>query len=360
MPNPIIALDARLCGTANTGDSVHWNGILAGLNELNLPATFLLCLNTEPAPTVPLGANFQVVRATARSSRWWSLITFPMIARRAGACVTHTQYSISPLARGGVSTIHDMSVFAGPEWFRPRDRLILSRSIPAAIRTAKAIVTVSETSRDEIERYVPGSREKVSVVYNALPVGFKPIDCEQAKNIVAQELGIDEDYVLTVGTRWPRKNMALAIEAFALSQRAKRLVITGKPGWGDENFPAGTVVTGYVPDALMPALYAAADLYLAPSRYEGFGIPLLEAWASDCPVLCSTGPGFPEVAGDAACIEASWDPIVWAATIDRLLGNSGILQELRERGRQRLESFSWKQSAQALWQVYERIIRAQS
>ncbi|MBL8047214.1 MAG: glycosyltransferase family 4 protein [Chthonomonas sp.] len=356
----MIAIDARLCGTQNTGDSVHWNGILAGLNELNLAATFLLFVNHEPAPTVPLGPDFRVVRVPARNSRWWSLWTFPMAARRMGAQVLHTQYSLSPLARGGVSTIHDMSVFAGPEWFLPRDRMILQRSIPAAVRTAKAVVAVSHTSLAELEKYVPGAGAKTSVVYNALPVGFRPIPREEAKRIVADKLGITEPFLLTVGTRWPRKNMALAIQAFTLSERAQHLVVTGKAGWGEENIPPRTTVTGYVPDELMPALYAAADLYLAPSRYEGFGIPLLEAWACDCPVLCSAGPGFPEVAGDAAAIEPSWEARDWAARIDTLLADSGTVQALRERGRARLAEFSWRTSAQVLWETYERVIRAQA
>lgn len=356
MSHLTIAIDARLAGSANTGDTSHWSGLLWGLNQLDVDATFLLFLNNESPPKVSLDNRFKIVRIGARSSRYWSLVTFPLAARRMEAQVFHTQYNLSPLIRrGGVTTIHDVSFFAGPEWFQPKDRFLMQKFIPGAVRRAERVVVVSQTTADEIEKYIPGGGSKCRVVYNALTVGFEPVSRETAKERVRDELGINDPYMLTVGTRWPRKNMKLATSAFQLlsSRIPQRLVITGKPGWGEEEEMAGCIRTGYVDDSLMPSLYAAADLYLAPSLYEGFGIPLLEAWASDCPVLCSSGPPFPEVARDAAWVEPSWEAAHWARSIETLLGDSGKLEELRKNGHRRLADFDWKESARVLWSVYQ-------
>lgn len=350
-----VAIDARLAGRTNTGDSVHWLGVIHGLAQLELPIRFLLFLNKEVWPNVPLPANFRVVSLPSVHDRWWSLVQFPLAARRLGAHVLHTQYNLSPLARGGITTIHDLSFFRGPEWFRPRDRALLQRFVPASARRARAVVTVSESSREDCHRFIPGIENKISVIPNALPVGFQPVSREVGLRRVSTELGIRKPYLLTVGTRWPRKNMQLATEAFRLLAREDlELVVTGKPGWGELDMPPGVTATGYVPDDLMPSLYAGAVLYLAPSRCEGFGIPLLEAWASDCPVLCSSGPAFPEVAGDGAYVEDSWEAAQWAATIHKLLADSGKLQELRVRGRDRLQKFSWKDAGRILGEVYRR------
>lgn len=352
-----IAIDARLFAGSNTGDSVYWNGLVTGLGRLNLDAELLLFANNPPPERVPLPPNSRWITLPAKSSRIWSLIVFPLAARKMGASVLHTQYSLSPLAKGGITTIHDVSFFIGPEWFLPKDRFLLRRTIPASARAAKAIFAVSETTRREINQFIRGVDRKIVVTPNALPIGFRPEPRALAKAEVAQEFGLDGPYLLTVGTRWPRKNMQLAVDAvLSLPETMPhKLVVTGKPGWGDEKNDARIVRTGYVSDDMMPKLYAASDLYLAPSRHEGFGIPLLESWASQCPVLCSSGGALPEVAGDAAEVESSWDPDHWSATIKRLLGDSGKLSELRANGTARLRQFDWTTTAQIAWDTYRRI-----
>ena len=164
---------------------------------------------------------------------------------------------------------------------------------------------------------------------------------EDAERTVREELGIDGPYLLTVGTRWPRKNMRLAIEAAGALPVSipHRLVVTGKAGWGELPPNDRTVFTGYVSDEELTALYQCADLYLAPSLHEGFGIPLLEAWACGCPVLCSSGGALPEIAGGAAEVMQSWEARDWADRIAELLSDSSKLGLLRERGLKRLGEF---------------------
>ena len=358
---PIVAaLDARLAASKNTGDTSYWRGLIQGLAQIESDFQFLLFSNT-PRPTgIPEAPNLEWIEISASHPKIWSLSTFPKAAASRGAKLIHTQYNISPFSKlPAVTTIHDVSFFIGPEWFLKKDRLMLNHFIPKTCARAKAIITVSETSKTEIERFIPAARGKVTAISNALGDNISVLTQEEAENIVRGHLGIQGPYVLTVGTRWPRKNMMLAVEAMDLlpDRFPHRLILTGKPGWGEEKLGKRSRAVGYVSNAELSALYQCADLYLAPSRHEGVGIPLLEAFACGCPVLASNGGALPEVAGDAAVIEPSWEAAHWSETIASLLADHRRLSELREKGRSRLDDFDWLDSARRTVEVYRSVLR---
>jgi glycosyltransferase involved in cell wall biosynthesis len=356
----LIAIDARLAAGESTGDSSYWTGLLYGLSRLSLKAKFLLYSNAERPAAIPSCDNFDWIRLPSSNSRWWSWVTLPLAARRRGARVLHTQYNLSPLAgRIGVTTIHDVSFFIGPDWFKPRDLMLLRRFVPASARRARRVITVSETSRAEIEHYLPQATGKTVAIPLACPIHIRP----DATVDVRSQLGIESPYLLTVGTRWPRKNMQLAIDAAAKAQFP--LVVTGKPGWGPDNFFSsaqgqtnlreGAQAVGYVDGDTLSALYRQASLYLAPSRHEGFGLPLLEAFACGCPVMCSSGGALPEVADDAAMVMQSWRSTDWADAIRDLMQDSSKLNDLRRRGLERVAHFSWEETARLTMDVYRQV-----
>jgi hypothetical protein len=164
-----VALDARLIAGTNTGDSTYWTCVLQAMIQLSPDTEFLLYTNTEKSVPVPASANARTVHLRTGRSAWWSLVKFPLAAKRARANVTHTQYSLSPLAKNGITTIHDVSFFIGPEWFGDRDRKNLLKRVPLSAKIAKRIITVSESSRKELYRFIPESRGKVDVAFNARP-----------------------------------------------------------------------------------------------------------------------------------------------------------------------------------------------
>ncbi len=345
-----VALDARLVSGTNTGDSSYWTGLLHGLAHLEPNLRYLLFSNAPKPPGIPESPAFEWVHLPAKTSRWWSFVSFPLRARKMGARAIHTQYSLSPLVGDrGITTIHDVSFFIGPEWFKPRDRLILQKSIPASVHRARKVIAVSKTCQSEIESYIPAAKGKTVAIYNGLPPWVRQ-DPDPSPTL--NRLGIQPPYLLTVGTRWPRKNMNLAVEA--ASQAGAKLVITGKSGWGEET--AGAQASGYVSNEDLCALYSGAALYLAPSRHEGFGIPVVEAFACGCPVICSTGGALPEVAGDAAVVEPTWDPAHWADTIKALLADSSKLDDLRKRGLARAKQFDWIESARQTAEIYREVL----
>jgi glycosyltransferase involved in cell wall biosynthesis len=355
MSLPFVALDARLVGRESTGDSTYWGGLLEGLAQVEPGIEFLLFSNGPRPPGIPESEKFRWIELKARTSRWWSLVRFPLAARKAGARAIHTQYNLSPLCGSrGITTIHDVSFFIGPEWFRRKDLALLRRFVPASARRAAKVVTVSETSRSEIERFIPAAKGKIVVALNGPNPRIAPMERAEAGELVRRTVGVAEPYFLTVGTRWPRKNMALAVRACELlpSEMPHRLLITGKPGWGEERLGGRALAAGYVDEPTLSALYSAADLYLAPSRHEGFGIPLLEAFVCGCPVVCSSGGALPEVAGDAALVLPDWEPESWARAISALAMDSSKLDAMRERGYARAKEFSWRRSADAHTQAY--------
>jgi glycosyltransferase involved in cell wall biosynthesis len=355
---PLVALDARLVAGMGAGDSTYWTGLLYGLERLD-PDIRIVLFSDQPRPAdLPYGRSFEWHQLRAKTSRWWSLVAFPLAARRLRATASHTQYTVSPLlGQGAITTIHDVSFYIGPQWFKPRDRFLLRNAIPSTVKRAAKVITVSKTSKAEIESWLPDARGKTVVTYNACPPWIRAVDREEARKRVESECGIRDRYVLTVGTRWPRKNMALATKAASLlpAQVPHRIVVTGKHGWGDDAPGPRGLATGYVSNELLSCLFSAADLYLAPSHHEGFGIPLLEAFRCGCPVMCSRGGAFPEVADGAAHIESSWEPEAWAASIERLLREPSTLDDLRRRGHEREKAFTWEECARRTLEVYREV-----
>jgi len=355
---PSVAIDARLLSAKSSGDTTYWRGLLYGFSQLSEDFRLLLISNASRPPNIPADARFKWITVPMRQRRWWSLYQFPLAARRLGAGVAHGQYNLSPLiGRKGVTTVHDVSFFIGPQWFTPKDRLILQRFVPKTVARSSKVITVSETSRKEIEHYIPAAIGKTHVTPLALNPSVQPVSREEGLRLVARHFDLAEPYLLTVSTRWPRKNMALAVDAVIQmgDSYPGPLVVTGKPGWGEEREHPKIRRLGYVTDDQLAALYAGAQLYLAPSRHEGFGLPLLEAFASQCPVLCSSGGALPEVAGDAAHVEKSWQADDWAATIANLIHDSSKLDAMRERGLERVRCFSWDRTARLTLDVYREV-----
>lgn len=352
MNRPKVAIDARLIGGTSTGDSSYWFGLMHGLSKLNLDLDFLFISNAPRPALIPEAPNFSWVHLPARSSRWWSYVSFPLKAKKLGAGAIHTQYTLSPLAgTRGISTIHDVSFLIGPEWFKVKDRLILSKTVHKTAQIARRIIAVSNTCKGEIESLVPGAKGKVVPIYNGLPPWVQKND---NPGPAIKELGLTQPYLLTVGTQWPRKNMQLAIDAARLA--GTKIVVTGKSGWGNQAQGSHVIPVGYVSNEQLCALYSGASLYLAPSKHEGFGIPVIEAFACGCPVLSSTGGALPEVVGDAGVVEPSWEPEQWAKTIQSMLADSSKLQELRQRGFERVKQFNWVESARQTADVYREVL----
>ncbi|MBS1701001.1 MAG: glycosyltransferase family 4 protein [Armatimonadetes bacterium] len=347
-----VAIDARLIAGTSTGDSTYWTCFLEAFTQL-YPEVELICISNRSKPLgVPWLENISWLNVPAKTEQWWSMVTLPLAARKVGANLLHVQYALSPLAKNGISTVHDVSFMIEPAWFSVQDQTLLKMGVELASRKAKRIVTVSETSKSEILRFFPKAKVKTRVATNACPPWIQRASPEQVSRVLDSH-GITGPYAFTVGTNWARKNMKLAVEA--TREAGCQLVVTGKQG--GELAANHVRATGYVDTDVLSALYTSATLYLAPSLHEGFGIPIVEAMRCGTPVVCGPGGAMPEVAGTAGFVMPDYDTATWAKAVRKLLNDPSKLSELSMRGTEREAEFTWSRSAQAHYEVYREVVK---
>ncbi len=370
-----IAIDARLLTGAYTGDRTYWRGLLKALLSLLNPHEHrLLLFSTRPIPegTLPESPLWEPIVLPSRSERLWSLFWFPRIAEKLGCHLAHTQYTVSPLFRiPVVTTVHDISFLIEPRWFPIKDRILLRLTVPPSCRRARKVLTVSETSREDIIRWLRLPPEKVVATPNSVPEGFHPIPKETAQAWVRKQYGVEPPYALGVGVLQPRKNWELAIRAVALAREHYacpiRLVLTGKPGWARKSLErlrfqleaeSWLILTGYVPDEHLVWLYNASEMLLYPSFYEGFGLPPLEAMACGVPVIGGNGGAIPEVVGSGGILLPPTEAGMWANAIQTLMRNETLAQRLRTNALERARQFSWRHTAERTRQAYQEAVQS--
>jgi alpha-1,3-rhamnosyl/mannosyltransferase len=259
-----------------------------------------------------------------------------------------------------------MSYVACPQWLPRERRLWLARSLEASLERSRAIVTISQFTRDELLAHFP--QLDASRVF-ATPLGvdharFNAARPEAAETLHAR-LRLPPRFVLYLGTLEPRKNLQGLLRAYGQLPRAMQqeypLVLAGVAGWQrqyfrsqlDELQAAGVVQSlGYVAQEDIPALLRTATLFAFPSLYEGFGLPVLEAAACGTPVLCSRAAALPEVMGEAAVYVDPAKPEGIAAGIQHLLDDAALRGQLRAAGLERAQQFSWERCAAETLRAY--------
>ncbi len=242
--------------------------------------------------------------------------------------------------------------------------------MPRSVRAADHVFADSEATKRDLQRLLDVPEEKISVVYVGADPRFRPLgegERAGARAALTAAAVPEGPYLLTVGTVEPRKNHVGLLRAFAELRRRgapHRLVIAGKRGWLDEPIFAtvdelrlGELVTflDFFPDELLPALYGCADLFLLPSFYEGFGIPLLEAMGCGTPTIVANRPSLPEIAGGAAVLVEPEDTAALAEATWSLLHDAPRQAGLRARGLARARDFDWRVSAERVLARYRAV-----
>jgi glycosyltransferase involved in cell wall biosynthesis len=265
-----------------------------------------------------------------------------------------------------VFTLHDTAYLNYPEYHLPQNRYYLRWMMPRFLKSASAVIAVSEHTRQDAERHYRLDASKIHVIPEAVEARFRPLDDAAILAATRARFNLPDRFILFLGTLEPRKNLVVLLEAYALVRAVcgdVGLVIAGGKGWLYESFfeklrslqlEAHVRLTGHVPDADLPALLSCAEVFAFPSLFEGFGLPPLEAMACGVPVVCSNAASLPEVVGDAGIQLAPDDVREWAATLLRLLNDAPARADLRMRGLERARAFTWEAAARKTWAVYER------
>jgi glycosyltransferase involved in cell wall biosynthesis len=273
----------------------------------------------------------------------WYLAALPLRARLDGVDVLHCPTHRAPMRSSVplVVTLHDIAVLRHPElfnrWTRSYSRVVL----PRVARAARLVIAASEFTRGELLSLLDLPEEKVRVIPHAVGAPF-----------VADGEAAFGDYVLTVGTLEPRKNLDRLVDGFARAAglNGSRLLVAGMRGWGDVDVSGDRVQQlGFVPDDELARLYRGARCVAYLSAYEGFGLPLVEAMACGAPVVAANAGSAPEVTGGAAVLVDPSDPDAIAAGLAEAIDRR---EELRALGLERAQAFSWDAVARATVDVY--------
>ena len=279
----------------------------------------------------------------------WEQLELWRYARSKKALLLNLDMKGPLLYRHKIITIHDLNFLHNPRWVSPRFYHFYKFLVTAGVKTSRSVLTVSEFSKQEMQRllHVPASR--IAVVHNAVTTLG-----EATPGRV-----IPGDYVLSVSSTHPRKNLDRLMGAFlCLSDPTIRLVLVGLPHKeGIEKDIDGKNVEflGYVDDAMLANLYQHARAFVYPSLYEGFGIPPLEAMHYGCPVVVSQTSSLPEVCGEAAVYVDPWDEESIAGGIRRVWQDARLRDELMAKGYRQVQHFDWNQSAAKLVKLLQNL-----
>ena len=282
--------------------------------------------------------------AAVRDAVWYPAV-LPARARRDGVDVLHCPTFRAPLRSSIplVVTFHDVAVLRHPEAFNAWTRRYSALTLPRVARAASAIVAVSEFTKRELVELLDVPAEKVRVIQNGVAAAFRP------------EGSVSEgDYVLAVSTLEPRKNLQLLVEAFTQAELdGCELRVVGARGWGDVELNGDRVrYLGFVPDEELASLYRGARCVAYVSRYEGFGLPVLEALACGAPVVAGDLPPIRELANGAAITVDPTDPESIAAGLEQAAARR---EELSARGPKAAAPYDWAQTAAETLKVYREV-----
>lgn len=285
----------------------------------------------------------------------WEQCVLPF---RVGGNLLWSPSNTGPLAVARqVVTIHDVVPLDHPEWLNWKFAAWYRFLLPRLVLRVRRVIAISEFTKERLLATTKISPEKIIVIPNGVDSRFHPRP-EAEVTAAIEALGLPvRRYLLTVGSLEPRKNLRRLLAAWRQAHTSLPediwLVVAGGKGkmmvFGDttgvEDLPPRVFLTGRVPDDLLPALYAGAAAFAYVSEYEGFGLPPLEAMASGVPVLVSNTTAFPEVVSDAGLYANPLDVNEIAQGLIRLLTDSAIAADLRERGLKRAKQFSWERTA---------------
>ena len=291
----------------------------------------------------------------------------PRAAGFAGADIVHSLASTAPLYGQfkRVTTIHDLIYRHHPEAHFGLRALGLRLLVEAAARRSDRIIAVSRATRDDVVELLGIPPDRVDVALNGL--GLERAAEPRSEGDLRRELDLgDRRILLTASAKRPHKNLMRLLEAHAQMTDRPVLILPGYPTPYEDELKAradalGTTADvrfmGWADDATLDGLYAAADVFVFPSLYEGFGLPVLEAMRRGVPVACSNRSSLPEVAGDAALLFDPEDTAAIRRAIEQILSNPGEAELMRAAGRARVEQFTWQETARATLASYDKSLR---
>ena len=382
MRSPHIALNAQLLSLApgyrSAGINRYIYNLLVNLAQIEDRYHLTAFLSDENFP--PIGhlkrqlSRLPTERPFVRVL--WEQFVQPWVLWRQGFALLHAMAFVAPLWSScpAVVTVYDLSFRRYPDSFRRGNRLYLSMFVRLTGKRAAHFIAISRHTAADMVQLLEIDPTRISVVYCGVEERYRPLPPQEVEAFRRQR-ALPDRMILYLGTIEPRKNLLHLVRAYRLMLEAwgggstggsqPRLVIAGAKGWmWEEIFRqveglalGGQVIfPGYIPGDELPYWYNAAECFVYPSRYEGFGLPVLEAMACGTPVIASNAASLPEVVGEAGLTVAPDDVQALAAAMLQVLGASDLQEALRQRGRRQAGLFSWRRAAEETMGVYDLVL----
>jgi len=368
-----IGIDARKLHDFGIGTYIR--NLLRQLARLDQENEYvLLCRPQDRQALASVGENFRGVPETAGNYSVAEQVKIPWALRREKVDLFHAPHYVLPplVSCKSVVTIHDCIHLTFPQYLPNRLALGYARtSMTMAAKRATRVLTVSQSSKRDILKFVDVSPDKIDVIYNAYDdrFGVEPRDEDVVR--VRERYQLHGEFVLYAGNVKPHKNLARLIEAFHhVRDRGLEhltLVLIGEDiskyaalrrAVHKHQLHKYVRFLGYLPEDTLAVMYRLAGVFVFPSLYEGFGLPPLEAMASGTSVVTSNVSSLPEVAGDAALLVDPYDPTSIADGIYTVLTDPSVRKNLREKGIARANQFSWETSVRRVWEIYKEVAKS--
>jgi glycosyltransferase involved in cell wall biosynthesis len=365
-----IAIDVHSVGSQAGGNETYFRQLVSGLIQDRSDNRYTL-FHTHAGVLEETGRDPRFDRVPIpRNAVLRNCISIPRLLHAIQPDVFHCQYIQPPWGKTRtVVTIHDLAFEHCPAWFHPLEAFRMKKLVRRTARRADHILTVSQFSAADISSRYGVPRDKITVTYLAASECFRPRDKHLARERLAKSHGIDFPFLLYVGRVQARKNLLRLVEAYARLRKqglATRLVIVGKRDFQSERLAAKVAdlgleasvgFPGFVSFEDLPWFYNAAEAFVFPSLFEGFGLPVVESMASGVPTITSRGSSLEEVAGEGAMLIDPLDTSSLAGALERVLGDAALREQLISRGLRRSAEFKPGELSARVLAVYRSLER---
>ena len=371
-----IAVNGLFLSLKNTGGGRYLTDLAAGLRPFGRDIKYFLFTNNNInrnkivfSPFVETIDCGWMIRCRPSRILWENLI-LPEVIKKRKIDLLHAAGFTLPgrISCKSVITIFDMTFFTMPQLHLASKVAYFQKMIPVALKKADKIIAISKQTKNDIINTFGVEQDKIRVIYIGAGKEFRVISDKDAVEGIKQKYGLPKKYILFVGTIEPRKNIKGLIHAYAVLKNKgyeHKLVIVGKRGWHySDIFEAvrrlklnsDVIFTDYVLGQDLPFIYNGASIFVYPSFYEGFGIPVLEAMSCGIPVVTSNVSSLPEITGEATLLINPMDIEDISISIDKILRDAHLANVLVKKGLDRASLFSIEKMIAETVQVYNEVL----
>ena len=371
-----IGIEAqRLFRSCKHGMDIYALELIRALQQTDHQNQYIVFVRPGNDVCLQESDNLQIWPVKAFSYADWEQIALPRAIRQAGVDLMHFTSNTASIAISCpyVLTLHDVifleSRQGGGSLYQQAGHYYRRWNVPNVVKQAKSLLTVSNYEKFQIQSMLPGLKATVHVVYNAINAHFRPVDDQPRLREIREQYSLPEKFIFFLGNQAPKKNMLRVLQAYAnyvdqesspiklvIAESSPEEVLTMLKEIDRPDLWLRLRLTGYIPQADLPALYTLASLFLYPSVRESFGIPIIEAMACGTPVITSATSAMPEVANGAAILINPESVDELSNAIQYAVNNRSLCQKLKFDGLARATEFSWYHTAQQTLSVYQRVL----